>query len=183
VNGNIEWISAISIWLSGCSLSLTCSLIGSVVVHNVQRASQAQVLKNLEADYIAAFIHRKNKTEYLLLEPMRHAGRDTLIPGGGLLIWHIDELGNQHYQQRTAAMQYELSLMPNDGRFDLERKANSSDASDPFFQIVAVTLLGISILFSLRKFAAQRAATDMVRSTKYNSLTCECMLHTLVPSA
>ncbi len=51
----------------------------------------------------------------------RHkAARDQALPGSGLAIWHIDELGDNQNEQMTAARHYECSLEQGDGRHDLE---------------------------------------------------------------
>jgi hypothetical protein len=79
------------------------------------------------------FIHRKNSTEYFILENRNKAGRDQALPGSGLAIWHIDELGDNQNEQMTAARHYECSLEQGDGRHDLENDPNNyGDATDLF---------------------------------------------------
>lgn len=75
-------------------------------------------------------IHRKNSSEYFILEARSRTGRDATLPGSGLAIWHVDELGNNSNEQRTPTLHYELSLEQADGRFDLEARQNPGDASD-----------------------------------------------------
>ncbi|MGB8382660.1 MAG: M6 family metalloprotease domain-containing protein [Dermatophilaceae bacterium] len=80
-------------------------------------------------------IHRKNESEYFLLENRRRTRTDTkgvtvdprdkLLPDEGLLIWHVDKHGDNRRQQMTAESHYELSLEQADGRFDLERTHNN----------------------------------------------------------
>ncbi len=78
------------------------------------------------------FIHTKSATEYFLIENRQQNGRDKDLPGGGLAIWHIDELGNNNYEMMTEAQHYECSLEQADGKFDLERRINSGDSNDLF---------------------------------------------------
>jgi M6 family metalloprotease-like protein len=79
------------------------------------------------------FIHRKNSTEYFIIENRRRAGRDQALPSSGLAIWHIDELGDNQNEQMTAARHYECSLEQGDGRHDLENDPNNyGDATDLF---------------------------------------------------
>jgi len=75
-------------------------------------------------------IHRKNATEYFILENRQQVGRDRSLPDAGLAIWHVDELGNNSYEEMTPARHYECSLEQADNRFDLEHRANAGDASD-----------------------------------------------------
>lgn len=77
-------------------------------------------------------ILRKNPTEYFILENRAKAGRDIALPGPGLAIWHVDELGNNSNEQMTPASHYECSLEQADGLFGLEKKMNQGDPTDLF---------------------------------------------------
>lgn len=79
------------------------------------------------------YIHRKNATEYFIIENRQQVGRDILLPSHGLAIWHIDELGNNEHQQMTMSEHYECSLKQADGRNDLENDENQiGDDTDLF---------------------------------------------------
>ena len=67
------------------------------------------------------YILRKNETEYFIIENRQKVGRDLALPGSGLTIWHIDELGSNENQGMTPNSHYECSLVQADGEFDLER--------------------------------------------------------------
>jgi len=83
------------------------------------------------------FIHRKNDTEYFLVENRQHQGRDMALPGTGLAVWHVDELGDNQDEQMTESHHYECSLVQADGRHDLENSASTfGDATDLFSQEV-----------------------------------------------
>ncbi|MET0866037.1 MAG: M6 family metalloprotease domain-containing protein [Nakamurella sp.] len=84
-------------------------------------------------------IHRKNATEYFLLENRQQAGRDRSIPDAGLAIWHVDELASNNNEQMTAGQHYECSLEQADNRFDLERQVNQGDPSDLYGAPYATT--------------------------------------------
>jgi M6 family metalloprotease-like protein len=76
-------------------------------------------------------IHRKNDTEYVLIENRHQAGRDAELPGSGLAIWHVDELGSNDQEVMTPAAHYECALVQADGQFDLElTPRNYGDAQD-----------------------------------------------------
>jgi len=75
-------------------------------------------------------IYRRNATEYFILENRRQADRDASIPDAGLAIWHIDETGDNSFEQMTPGQHYECSLEQADNRFDLERRVNGGDAED-----------------------------------------------------
>jgi M6 family metalloprotease-like protein len=78
------------------------------------------------------YIHKKNATEYFIIENRQKSGRDAFLPDSGLAIWHIDENGNNSNEQMTAALHYECSIEQADNRFDLERRINTGDANDLF---------------------------------------------------
>ncbi len=75
--------------------------------------------------------------EYFLLENRQKAGRDAEIPGGGIVVWHIDEQGNRDNQSartNTTHANYEISLEQADNRWDLEYMKNFGDAEDLFYK-------------------------------------------------
>lgn len=79
------------------------------------------------------FIYRKGPTEYYIIENRFKQGRDQALPGSGLAIWHIDELGDNQYEQMTPKLHYECSLVQADGRNDLENDPqNYGNATDLF---------------------------------------------------
>ncbi|MGR7026255.1 M6 family metalloprotease domain-containing protein [Geodermatophilus sp. URMC 62] len=84
----------------------------------------------LEAGTNDFLVHRRNATEYFVLENRQQVGRDRSLPDAGLVIWHVDELGDNSFEQMTPAQHYECSLEQADGRFDLEHRSNAGDASD-----------------------------------------------------
>jgi M6 family metalloprotease-like protein len=81
------------------------------------------------------FFHRKGPTEYYIIENRQKHGRDAALPGSGIAIWRIDELGDNQFEQMTAAQHYECALVQADGRNDLENDPrNQGDAGDLFRQ-------------------------------------------------
>ena len=76
------------------------------------------------------FTHSKNNAEYFIIENRRKAGRDAALPGSGLAVWHVEELGSNNNEQMTAGSHYECALVQADGKFDLEHGANDGDAQD-----------------------------------------------------
>lgn len=79
------------------------------------------------------FIHRKDATEYFIVENRYRQGRDRALPDQGLAVWHVDETGDNSDEHMTPAQHYECSLVQADGRHDLERdRANQGDAGDLF---------------------------------------------------
>lgn len=77
-------------------------------------------------------IHRRSSTEYYIIENRHRAGRDAALPGSGLAIWHVDELGSNNNEDMTQASHYECSLVQADNRFHLEGGANDGDEGDLF---------------------------------------------------
>jgi immune inhibitor A len=66
--------------------------------------------------------------EYFLASNRNQTGFDTCVPGGGLIIEHVDEnkTGN------TDETHYLVDIEEADGKNDLNKNANRGDATDPF---------------------------------------------------
>ncbi len=82
------------------------------------------------------FLKPAVSTEYYLAENRQKSGRDADIPGAGVLIWHVDELGdhnNESTAYNTSHANYEVGLVQADNQFHLERNFNLGDAFDPFY--------------------------------------------------
>jgi M6 family metalloprotease-like protein len=79
---------------------------------------------------------------YFLVENRQKTGFDYYLPGGGLLIWHVDESAggshpndNQWCPGDPATPHYRCALEQADGEWELERcpgYSNEGDLSDPF---------------------------------------------------
>ncbi len=80
------------------------------------------------------FLHMRSPTEYFVIENRQRSGRDQSLAASGLAIWHVDELGDNSEEWRTAARHYECSLIQADGKVHLERRINRGDPGDLFFQ-------------------------------------------------
>lgn len=78
------------------------------------------------------FLWAKNQTEYFLIENRHNRGRDSSLPGSGLAIWHVDELGSNEHEDMTSDLHYECSLEQADSQFDLEKQFNLGDKYDLF---------------------------------------------------
>ncbi|QBE67111.1 M6 family metalloprotease domain-containing protein [Pseudoduganella lutea] len=66
--------------------------------------------------------------EYFLVENRQQTGFDASLPGGGLLIWHIDE----SVATNTNEARYKVALVQADNQRDLENSNNRGDAGDPY---------------------------------------------------
>lgn len=77
-------------------------------------------------------VWRKSPDEYFIVENRARRKRDAALPGAGLAVWHVDELGSNSNEQMSPSQHYECALMQADGQNDLEKKSNNGDASDLF---------------------------------------------------
>ena len=79
-------------------------------------------------------IHQRSETEYFILENRRREGRDAMLPGSGLAIWHIDELGsNARPDEMPEGHRHaECRLLQADAAQDLDRGADDGDTMDLF---------------------------------------------------
>jgi immune inhibitor A len=66
--------------------------------------------------------------EYFLVENRQRTGFDRLLPGAGLLVWHVDD--NQ--PDNSNENRYLVGLVQADGKRDLERGRNRGDAGDAY---------------------------------------------------
>ncbi|HKP05468.1 MAG TPA: M6 family metalloprotease domain-containing protein [Chthoniobacterales bacterium] len=67
-------------------------------------------------------------SEYFLVENRERTGFDASLPGGGLLIWHIDDSQGGN----TDENHYKVALIQADAKKDLEHNVNRGDAGDPY---------------------------------------------------
>jgi len=88
------------------------------------------------------FVHARNQYEYFIIENRHASGRDANLPGSGLLIWKVDERGDNEHQEMTAKKHYECSVVQADGRYDLERKRYFLGDSGDLFSAPNATSFG-----------------------------------------
>jgi M6 family metalloprotease-like protein len=77
-------------------------------------------------------------TEYFLLESRFQTNRDSSVRAkGGILIWHIDELGDNssmNLNPNTTHNNYEATVVQADNLWDLEKYVNSGDSRDLWYK-------------------------------------------------
>jgi M6 family metalloprotease-like protein len=78
-------------------------------------------------------IFAKNSGEYFIVENRLKIGRDEALPDEGLVIWHVDEDGDNSDEQMTPNRHYELSLEQADGEFRLESSRYHLGDSTDFY--------------------------------------------------
>ncbi|NOX58331.1 MAG: M6 family metalloprotease domain-containing protein, partial [Planctomycetes bacterium] len=91
-----------------------------------------QVVYRIDAGYPSG--------EYLLIENRQPVGFESVMPQGGLAIWHIDEAKAQNTDQGFPGQpgwpgnnnHYRVALLQADGNFDLERNINRGDGGDTY---------------------------------------------------
>jgi immune inhibitor A len=66
--------------------------------------------------------------QYFLLSNRRKSGFDAHLPGEGLIIEHVDENQSNNSDENH----YLVDIEQCDGKFDLNKNANSGDATDPY---------------------------------------------------
>ncbi len=72
--------------------------------------------------------HGLPEMEYFVLENRRPAGLDAALPGGGMLVYHVDLTRATNDDPEKPRVR----LLQADGREDLEGFANAGDAGDPY---------------------------------------------------
>jgi immune inhibitor A len=66
--------------------------------------------------------------EYFLVENRQRTGYDALLPGAGLLVWHVDD----GQQDNSNENRYLVGLVQADGKRDMELGRNRGDAGDAY---------------------------------------------------
>jgi len=66
--------------------------------------------------------------EYFLVENRQKAGYDQFLPGGGLLIWHVDDAVSSNADETHP----KVALEQADDQMDLENGNNRGDGGDPY---------------------------------------------------
>jgi M6 family metalloprotease-like protein len=105
--------------------------VGWMNVVDVAGLNQAYAL-TANGDTCLRYKNPKASTEFFMVEYMR---KDKVkrpdAPDEGLLVWHIDETGDNSAQDMTASKHYECSVEQADGLFELE-KNSTKRAGDLF---------------------------------------------------
>jgi M6 family metalloprotease-like protein len=101
---------------------------------NTYTVNQAE---NVTEDNTVYRVWIKPPNEYFLLENRQKLWWDSVLPGSGLLIYHIDEAvttnnDKQWYPGYTSFGHYFCALEQADGNFDLEKNVNWGDSGDPW---------------------------------------------------
>ncbi len=112
--------------LGAWSKVITNLTIAQDIDSNQSGVSLAKADSNEAAKRI--WIDKYRLREYFLVENRQKSGYDVGLPGGGLLIWHIDE-----NQQTNSDENHKLvDLEAADGHTQLDANSNNGDTGDPF---------------------------------------------------
>jgi len=96
-------------------------------------------------------------SEYFLVENRQQSGYDGLIPGGGLLVWHVDD----DQPDNSDENHYLVGLLQADGQRDLERARNRGDAGDCYPGTSANTALTPTSTPNTRSYAGQDTSVSI----------------------
>ncbi|MCL1856246.1 MAG: M6 family metalloprotease domain-containing protein, partial [Kiritimatiellaeota bacterium] len=103
---------------------------------NPQPLPAGTVTVTSSVDTVYHYGHPATSREYYLIENRNKAGCDAGLPGGGIAIWHIDELGGRdtpNYAPNATHDNFMVQLMQADGEWHLNTGSNRGDAQDLFF--------------------------------------------------
>jgi len=111
--------------------------VGAYLKHSAGWTSALQNIEpgsaySLKAGRNEFAIHRKDDTEYYIVENRAQAGRDVKLPDAGLAVWHVDELGSNSDEQQQPLKHYECALIQADGKNELENGSSNGDENDLF---------------------------------------------------
>jgi immune inhibitor A len=98
-------------------------------------------------------------SEYFLVENRQQSGYDALIPGGGLLVWHVDDDQPNNADENH----YLIGLVQADGKQDLERNRNRGDAGDCYPGTSANTALTSTSTPDTRSYAGQDTGVSITQ--------------------
>jgi immune inhibitor A len=95
--------------------------------------------------------------EYFLVENRQRTGYDSLLPAGGLLVWHVDEAQGDNSDEHH----YMVGLVQADGQRDLDRGRNRGDAGDAYPGTSANTEITSTSTPSSDSYAGQDTAVSI----------------------
>jgi immune inhibitor A len=112
--------------------------LGWVDAETIDRSTPGVTLRAVEVEprVIRIPVLPDRPQEYYLLENRSRVGADAVLPGEGLLVWHVDESVGGFRSAETRVERKLLHLVEADGRGDLDRGhaagGNRGDATDPW---------------------------------------------------
>jgi M6 family metalloprotease-like protein len=112
-------------WATTIDLNISSSLIATVT---------ASPGTNFNVFY--RYAKPGTSTEYYLAECRYKTDRDASLPGSGVAIWHIDELGDNssvNLNPNNSHNNYEATLVQADNLWDLEKNRNGGDDKDLYY--------------------------------------------------
>ena len=104
---------------------------GWITVVNINNQSRDYSLPE-NANTVLRYDNPNNGNEYFMIEYVRKQGWRANAPDEGLLIWHVDEAGNNSHQDMTQTRHYAHSVEQADGLFELERNTRNGSDGDLF---------------------------------------------------
>lgn len=103
---------------------------------NILEPSGTTYIEQVANDFSSyKYENPNNSREFFIIESVNngpHGGRYRSMPDQGVLIWHIDEYGNNGNEAMTPSSHYKVSVEQADGKFDLEKRLNFGQAGDLF---------------------------------------------------
>lgn len=109
-----------------CKLKL--GWVNPVTIFNSQQNVTIKPYATNDGQIYKLPIKEINGKEYFLVSNRKKTGFDGYLPGEGLIIEHVDE----NKTSNTDETHYLVDIEQCDGKFDLNKGANSGDANDPF---------------------------------------------------
>ena len=104
----------------------------TVSLNNYSKGSTITTYADPKAAQAVYRWNGSKSNEYFLIENIKKTGRYNDTPDEGLLIWHVDENGENNNNQMTSSSHYKVSVEQADGLFQLEKNVNGGGANDLF---------------------------------------------------
>jgi M6 family metalloprotease-like protein len=104
---------------------------GWIDVINVNGVDRTYALPP-NGDTCLRYDNPNNPREYFVIEYLQKVGWNADAPDQGLLVWHVDEDGDNSWQDMTPTRHYELSVEQADGLFELEKNVRGGADGDLF---------------------------------------------------
>lgn len=101
-------------------------------LNSVNNGAQINLSSNENGNQTTYKWSGNNAKEYYLIENIKRTGRYSTIPDEGLMIWHIDENGDNSNSAMTSTNHYKVSVVQADNKLELEKKINYGNSGDLF---------------------------------------------------
>ena len=132
-----DWtLMASGAWLDGgrtpadldAPSKIDLGFVDPVVPRDNGRCNARSTVAGRAGDVFCVWTNGEPGDEFFVVENRQPRGLDAFLPGGGLMIYHVD----RRRPDQDDAERPRVQLLQGDGRTDIENRINNGDGADPY---------------------------------------------------